>query len=82
MVKKLGQDTLAPKKRRGPAPTGVGTSINVRLQPDQLAALDEWIAAQAPKPTRPAAVRRLLAATLNQATSDDGWMASFDEADG
>jgi len=33
----------------------------VRLQPDQLAALDHWIEQQPdPKPTRPEAVRRIL----------------------
>jgi hypothetical protein len=37
----------------------------VRLQPDQLAALDAWIATQPePKPSRPEAVRRLLAEKL------------------
>ena len=34
------QDTLISKKRRGPAPTGQGTPVLVRLQPDQLAKLD------------------------------------------
>lgn len=38
--------------------------IGVRLQPDQLAALDQWIAAQDDKPSRPEAVRRLLANAL------------------
>lgn len=60
------QETLIPKKRRGPAPTGQGTPVLVRLQPDQLARLDAWIAAQPePAPTRPEAVRRLLAAALD-----------------
>jgi hypothetical protein len=64
MVNVLGQDTLAPKKKRGPAPTGVGTSLNVRLQPEQLAALDAWIARQLDDPSRPEAVRKLLAVAL------------------
>jgi hypothetical protein len=49
------------KKRMGRPPTGIGTMIGVRLQPDQLAALDHWIDQQPdPKPTRPEAVRRIL----------------------
>jgi hypothetical protein len=39
--------------------------IGVRVQPPQLTALDEWIAAQPePKPSRPEAIRRLLDARL------------------
>jgi len=50
------------KKRRGrPVTTGTGTMIGVRLQPDQLGALDKWIAAQPePRPTRPEAIRSIL----------------------
>jgi hypothetical protein len=55
------QDTLISRKRKGPAPTGKGTPVLVRLQPDQLAALDAWIAKQPEAMTRPEAVRRLLA---------------------
>lgn len=53
------QETLQPKKR-GPQPTGVGTPIQVRLQPDLLAYLDAWIEAQVDTPSRPEAVRRIL----------------------
>jgi len=54
------QETLITKKR-GPKPTGIGTLIGVRMLPDLLAALDEWINRQTePKPSRPEAVRRLL----------------------
>src|SRR3546814_5841364 len=42
MLDMSGQETLVPKKR-GPVPTGKGVQIQVRLQPDQLAALDGWI---------------------------------------
>lgn len=38
--------------------------IGVRLQPDQLAALDAWIAAQEPQPTRPEAIRHILSGFL------------------
>ena len=40
--------------------TGTGQLIGVRLQPDQLAALDAWIEDQPEKPTRPEAVRAIL----------------------
>ena len=49
--------------KRRPAQTGM--LIGVRLQPDQLAKLDAWIAHQpAPFPSRPEAVRRILEARL------------------
>ena len=55
-----GQETVQPKKR-GPKPTGVGTPIQVRLQPEQLAALDAWIEGQEePRPSRPEAIRQLI----------------------
>jgi len=65
MIKSVSQDTMAPKKRRGPLPTGIGKSINVRLQPAQLAALDKWITARGEPITRPEAVRRLLSDALS-----------------
>jgi hypothetical protein len=52
------------KKKMGRPATGVGTMIGVRLQPDQLAALDAWIAAQPDQPSRPEAVRRILAGAI------------------
>jgi len=55
-----GQETLLTRKR-GPKPTGKGHLIGVRLQPEQLAALDAWIDAQPePKPSRPEAIRTIL----------------------
>ena len=59
-----GQQTQLTKKRRGPAPTGVGTLVGVRLHPPQLAALDAWIARQPAELSRPEAVRQLLAEAL------------------
>lgn len=39
----------------------------VRLQPDQLAALDRWIDTQPdPKPSKPEAIRRLIEKALGQ----------------
>ena len=52
------QTVISQKRKRGPAPTGKGEPILVRLQPTQLKALDAWIDSQPdPKPTRPAAIR-------------------------
>jgi hypothetical protein len=48
------------KKRRGPAPTGKGVQVVVRLQPDPLSALDRWVAKQKDQPTRAEAIRRLV----------------------
>lgn len=50
--------TLIPKKR-GPAPTGKGEPIMVRLQPDLLAKVDD--AAKKDGVSRPEAVRRIIA---------------------
>jgi hypothetical protein len=60
----MAKQTVQPKKRRGPAPTGKGTPIQVRLQPAQLKALDAWIAKQSPRPTRPEAIREMIAAEI------------------
>jgi hypothetical protein len=48
------------KKRRGPAPTGKGVQVVVRLQPYPLDALDKWAAKQKDHPTRAEAIRRLV----------------------
>jgi len=54
------------KKSRGrPVTTGTGTMVGVRLQSDQLAELDAWIATQGePKPSRPEAIRRMVIEVL------------------
>jgi hypothetical protein len=46
-----------PRKKPGPPATGKGTPITVRLQPPELALLDEWIAEQEIPPSRPEAIR-------------------------
>jgi hypothetical protein len=51
---------VQPRKRRGPAPTGKGTPIQVRIQPSELSELDAWIAGQPIELTRPEAIRRLV----------------------
>ena len=56
----VSQETVITKKRRGPAPTGKGQLIGVRLQPDDLDLLDLWIQATEPGLSRPEALRRIL----------------------
>jgi hypothetical protein len=53
-------------KKRGPAPTGKGVPVVVRLQPPDLSALDEGIKGQDIDVSRPEAVRRLLAQALQK----------------
>jgi hypothetical protein len=61
------QETLLARKRRGPSPTGKGFTVGVRLQPDQLAALDAYIARQPePKPSRPEAIRRVIMGAISR----------------
>jgi hypothetical protein len=60
----MKRQTVITKKRRGPAPTGIGTLVGVRLQPDRLAALDAWIATQGTPMTRPEAIRAMFDAVL------------------
>ena len=70
-----GQDTLITKKKRGPAPTGQGTLIGVRLHPPDLAVLDSWISQQAePRPSRPEALRTLMRAAFGVDNSNVGSM--------
>jgi hypothetical protein len=67
------QQTLIPqKKKRGPAPTGQGTPVMVRLQPRELAALDKHIAEQSEQLTRPEAIRRILTEKLDSTHSRCG----------
>jgi hypothetical protein len=47
-------------------PTGKGTPIVTRLHPPQLDQLDAWIAKQDDAPSRPEAIRRLLAKALGK----------------
>ena len=48
------------KKKRGPAPTGKGVQVVVRMQPAPLSDLDGWATRQNDKPTRAEAIRRLV----------------------
>jgi hypothetical protein len=62
-IRKLMAIDDARKAKRG-RPAVNSTPISVRLPPDQLAALDDWIAAQSSEVSRPEAIRRLLSAAL------------------
>ena len=52
------------KARGRPKTTGRGQMIGVRMQPDQLAALDAWIGTQSEPVSRPEAIRAMVAASL------------------
>jgi hypothetical protein len=57
----MDKTTVISKKKRGPAPTGKGEPIVVRMQPPSLAVLDAWIGKQKPPyPSRPEAIRCLV----------------------
>ena len=57
----MKRQTVITQKKRGPPATGKGELIGVRLQPEILQPLDQWIADQHdPQPTRPEAVRKAL----------------------
>ena len=54
-----------PKKKMGRPPTGIGPVIGVRLYPEMQVELEAWIADQPdPKPSKPEAIRRLVAVAL------------------
>jgi hypothetical protein len=51
---------LQTKKKPGPPATGKGISLNVRLQPVPLSALDAFVADQNKPVSRPEAIRVIL----------------------
>lgn len=62
----ITQSTMIAQKRKpGPPATGKGHLLGVRLSPQEIAQLDEWIARQdEPGLTRPEAMRRLTGRAL------------------
>jgi hypothetical protein len=60
----MTRQSVTPKKKRGPPPTGKGVPITTRLQPSDLAALDGWIDSQEDEVSRPEALRRLMTLAL------------------
>src|ERR1700733_12725789 len=65
----MAGQSVVPKKKRGPAPTGKGVQIGMRWQPAELAAIDAWSAKQSDKPGRPEAIRRLVEQALRDTAS-------------
>ena len=59
------------KKKRGPAPTGQGWLLGVRIHPPLLKALDTWISAQPIPMSRPEAVRKILAAVVGDGRNSE-----------
>ena len=57
---RMKRQTVITRKRRGPPPTGKGLLIGVRVQPDLLEPLDDWIQRQREPRSRPEAIRRLV----------------------
>jgi hypothetical protein len=62
----MARQTVTPKKKRGPSPTGKGTPITVRLQPSNLAMVDDWASQQDDQPSRPEAIRRMIEQVLKK----------------
>lgn len=53
------------KKKIGRPATGIGPNVGLRLYPEMDAAIEAWIAEQPePKPSKPEAIRRLVALGL------------------
>jgi hypothetical protein len=60
-----------PKRRGRPSTGGRGEGVMVRLQPEGLGAVDAWRRAQDDKPSRPEAIRRLVAIAVKDARSEE-----------
>lgn len=52
----MARQSLVPKKKRGPAPTGKGEQVQVRLHQPLLGYIDQWRG----KSSRPEAIRALV----------------------
>jgi hypothetical protein len=75
----MAKTSVAPKKKRGPAPTGKGVQVGERWHPSELAAIDAWIAASSDKTlTRAHAIRRLVALGLK---AKGKWSSTHNEGD-
>lgn len=61
--------TVQPQKKRGPAPTGKGTPVQVRIQPDTLAKIDAWASRHGT--TRPKAILGMIEALEKLGGLDD-----------
>ena len=71
MPKSIADNKKSMKKRGRPKTTGSGELIGVRIHELMLSAIDAYIAAEPePRPTRPEAIRRILAEVLAAKTPD------------
>jgi len=78
MGKSTLNDNTNHKKIGRPVTTGKGELIGVRLHEPALGDLDAWIGAQPkPRPSRPEAIRRILAEALGK-PADAGSIAPED----
>jgi hypothetical protein len=69
MAKSTSVNTPPPRWKRS---AEKGTLVGVRLQADQLMAIDAWAAKQKPPVTRPEAIRGMIAAMLHILSKDPG----------
>lgn len=60
----MSAQAVSDNKKKGRPATGEGLLIGVRLQPDLLDAVDEYRRTAPDSPTRPEAIRRILADRL------------------
>ena len=64
---------ISVKKKRGPAPTGQGKVVGVRIHDDLMKLLDEWIAEQpGQKSSKSEAIRAILRERLDSSTDLKG----------
>jgi hypothetical protein len=66
MAKSTSVISQKKKKKPGPARTGKGTPVLVRLHEPMLSALDDWRQSDASRPSRPEAIRRLVEKALHK----------------
>jgi hypothetical protein len=64
-------DDMQSKNARGRPATGISPSVGVRIPPTELALIDRWRAAQPGIPSRPEAIRQLVAIGLKAAEVGD-----------
>lgn len=70
--------THSRPRRRGPPPTGKGTQVVVRMQPDLLSALDAFVTGDGEGCSRPEAVRHILSDWL----TGHGYLPHRDDPEG
>lgn len=68
----MARSISGTEKRGRGRPRTNPQSIHLSMQPDQLAALDAWIAKQREPVSRPEAIRQLLARALKAKTAKSG----------